>query len=203
MNHLRLVLILITFLKVSFMFSQNGSISLDYFNIIEYNGNVFIDITLSEGNTCNGIHVQRSLDTINFEEINFLEGICGNTSSPTSYNFLDENPILNKTSYYRVEFGNNIFSEIIEILIIDNQENKYQIRPNPSNEETTLYFNSQPGNKNELLLFNIYGTKILSLTSLSNQFYINTSSLNNGLYIFLIKQGSANKNINGQLIVKH
>jgi hypothetical protein len=202
-NYLKLITILISFLRLSCLFSQTGSISLDYFNIDEYNGNVYIDITLSEGNTCNGIIIQRSLDTIYFEEITHLEGICGSTSFPTSYNFLDENPILNQTSYYRVQFGNNIYSEIIEILIIDSKDNEYQLRPHPANNETTLYFNNQPGVSYELTLFSIDGIKIRTSISSSNKFFIETSTLNNGFYIFSIKQGSTNYFINGQLIVRH
>ena len=203
MNYLKLITILISFLRLSCLFSQTGSISLDYFNIKEYNGNVYIDITLSEGNTCNGIIIQRSLDTINFQNITRFGGICGSTSLPTSYKFLDENPILNLTSYYRVQFGNNIYSEIIEILIIDSQDNGYQLRPHPANDETTLYFNNQAGINHELMLFSIDGIKIRTSISSSNKFSIETSTLNNGFYIFSIKQGSTNDFINGQLIVRH
>lgn len=203
LNYLKLIIILISFLKFSSLFSQTGSIALDFFDIKQYNGNVYVDITLSQGNTCNGIIIQRSLDTIYFQNIAQFEGICGNTSSPTRYNFLDENPIQNQTSYYRVKFGNNIYSEIIEILIIDNQNNDYQLRPHPANNETTLYFNNQPGVSYELILFSIDGIKIRTLKSSSNKFFIETSTLNNGFYIFLIKQGSTNYFINGQLIVRH
>lgn len=203
MNYLKLITLLISFLKLSCLFSQTGSISLDYFDIKQYNGDVYVDITLSEGNTCNGIIIQRSLDTIYFQNIAQFEGICGNTSLPTSYNFLDENPILNQTSYYRVQFGNNIYSEIIEILIIDSQDNEYQLRPHPANNETTLYFNNQPGIKYELILYRIDGVKVLKSMSSSNNFPIETSKLNNGFYIFSIKHASANEVINGQLIVKH
>lgn len=203
LNYLKLIIILISFLKFSSLFSQTGSISLDFFDIKQYNGNVYVDITLSQGNNCNGIVIQRSLDTIYFQNIAQFEGVCGNTSSPTSYNFLDENPILNQTSYYRVKFGNNIYSEIIEILIIDSQNNEYQLRPHPANNETTLYFNNQPGFSYELMLFSIDGIKIRTLKSSSDKFFIETSTLNNGFYIFLIKQASTNYFINGQLIVRH
>ena len=203
LNYLKLIIILISFLKFSSLFSQTGSISLDFFDIKQYNGNVYVDITLSQGNTCNGIIIQRSLDTIYFQKIAQFEGICGNTSSPTSYNFLDENPILNQTSYYRVKFGNNIYSEIVEILIIDSQNNEYQLRPHPANNETTLYFNNQPGVSYELMLFSVDGIKIRTSKSSTNKFFIETSTLNNGFYIFLIKQGSTNYFINGQLIVSH
>jgi hypothetical protein len=202
-NYLKLTTILISFLKLSSLFSQTGSISLDYFDIKQFNGNVYVDITLSEGNTCNGIIIQRSLDTIYFQNIAQFEGICGNTSSPTSYNFLDENPIINQTSYYRVKFGTNIYSEIIEILIIDSKDNEFQLRPHPANNETTLYFNNEPGFSYELTLFSIDGIKMRTLISSSNKFFINTSTFNNGFYIFSIKQGSTNYFINGQLIVRH
>ena len=197
LNYLKLIIILISFLKFSSLFSQTGSISLDFFDIKQYNGNVYVDITLSQGNTCNGIIIQRSLDTIYFQNIAQFEDICGNTSSPTSYNFLDENPILNQTSYYRAKFGNNIYSEIIEILIIDSQNNEYQLRPHPANNETTLYFNNQPGVSYELMLFSVDGIKIRTSKSSTNKFFIETSTLNNGFYIFLIKQGSTNYFING------
>ncbi|MCH1613973.1 MAG: T9SS type A sorting domain-containing protein, partial [Flavobacteriales bacterium] len=81
--------------------------------------------------------------------------------------------------------------------------NEYQLSPHPANNETTLYFNNQPGVAYELMLFRIDGIKIRTLKSSSNNFFIETSTLNNGFYIFLIKQGSTNYFINGQLIVRH
>ena len=112
----------ITFLWLlifKFSYSQTINISLDYFNIFEYNNQVFVDITLSPGNTCNGIKLWRSTDSLNFIEVVYLDGVCGNSSYSTTYNLVDSSPILNSLNYYKVQYGSNILSEIYEILVLD------------------------------------------------------------------------------------
>ena len=66
LNKIFLILKILIF-KISL--SQTSNISLEYLNIFDYNNQVFVEITLSPGNTCNGIKLLRSKDSINFEEI--------------------------------------------------------------------------------------------------------------------------------------
>ena len=47
------VILKILIFKISL--SQTSNISLEYLNIFDYNNQVFVEITLSPGNTCNGI----------------------------------------------------------------------------------------------------------------------------------------------------
>ena len=51
---LKYIFIVYIFLS-NVLFSQSGNLSLDNLNIVEYNGQVYVDITISSGNTCNGI----------------------------------------------------------------------------------------------------------------------------------------------------
>ena len=100
----------------NFIYTQN--ITLDNFSISELDGKVYADITLGAGNTCNGIKLLRATDTINFQEIVNVEGVCGNSSTSTNYNLIDENPILNAINFYKVLFGIDNYSETYEILIL-------------------------------------------------------------------------------------
>ena len=156
----------ITFLWLlifKFSYSQTINISLDYFNIFEYNNQVFVDITLSPGNTCNGIKLWRSTDSLNIIEVVYLDGVCGNSSYSTTYNLVDSSPILNSLNYYKVQYGSNILSEIYEILVLDFKETNFQIWPNPANDFTTFYFKNPLA---ELYLFNFYNFSGEKLTTI-------------------------------------
>jgi hypothetical protein len=182
---------------------DNGHPILDKYSVFDAGGKVYISCTISSGNTCNGIDVFRSADSLVFNNIGNIAGICGSTSEPVTYDFVDENPIINKTSYYKLELGGYGYTTILSVLIIDTKEFGFQVRPNPANEKTVIYFDNDNFNDFELTLYNLSGTKVYSSTSSTNYFDINTQNLANGLYFFTIGKSLDQKKIIGKLVVQH
>ena len=182
---------------------EPGHPILDDYNVIEISGKVYIDVTISSGNTCKGIGVQRSDDSLNFVQVGHVGGICGNSSKSVSYSFVDEYPIKNKKSYYRVQLGERGYTTITSITIIDTEEFGFQVRPNPSNEKTTIFFDNPYNDEFQLELFNLSGKKMMQLSSSSNVFDLNTFNLQGGLYFFSISKALDQKKVIGKLVVQH
>lgn len=176
---------------------------LDDFKVFEISGKVFIDVTISSGNTCNGITVWRSADSLSFDKVGEVVGICGNSNSPISYNFTDANPIKNIKSYYKVELGGAGFTNTVSIIIIDTKDFGFQIRPNPANEKATIYYENFSNEEFELILYNLSGSKILVKKSNTNAFNIDTFNLKKGLYFFSIGKSLNQEKVIGKLMVQH
>ena len=183
--------------------NDNGHPILDKYNVFESGGKVYISCTISSGNTCNGIDVFRSEDSLYFDNIGNIAGICGSSSSPVSYDFVDETPILNKTSYYKLELGGYGYSTVTALKVIDTQGFDFQVRPNPANDYSIIYFENDFNNKFELILFNHSGNIILTKETFTNQFDLNTAVLNKGLYFFSITKLASAESVIGKLVVQH
>ena len=71
---------------------------LDDFALDLNQGKVLLAWTIKSGNVCNGIQIYRSPteDSLNFELIEDIQGVCGDLSSPVTYTFTDEHPKQNQ-----------------------------------------------------------------------------------------------------------
>jgi len=116
-NRIFLLLLLIS-QSASVSVAQNHPI-LGKFSISENNGDVYLSWSIIAGSSCNGIQIYRSIDSINFSQIGDIPGVCGSVDFTQTYDFTDNNPVKNKVNYYRLELGNQDFSQIVSIEIID------------------------------------------------------------------------------------
>lgn len=205
-NHLKKYL----YITLTFAFLIIGKTSysqlhpiLDRFDAFEAGGKVYITCVISSGSTCNGIDVFRSEDSTDFITVGHIGGVCGGSSEPITYNFIDENPIKNKPIYYKLELGGYGYTNSIIIEIIDTKEFGFQIRPNPANTETTIYFQNLSNTEYTLNIFNNLGTVLLSSKTTQNVFSINVSSIPSGIYPFAISLDAFNNKVFGKLVIQH
>jgi hypothetical protein len=176
---------------------------LDKLDIYESGGKVYITCIISAGNTCNGIVVLRSTDSVEFSIIGQVIGVCGSNDFPTTYDFVDENPILNKPSYYQLEFGGFAPTEIIRLFIVDYNSNGYQIRPQPAGDQARIYFENQSNKEHSITLFSITGQTILQTNSSGDFFDLSLVHIPSGLYSFQISGNPAEPAIIGKILVQH
>lgn len=179
------LIISILFISSNYLCSAQ-IISLSNFNVIQDNKQVLLYWTIDSGPTCNGIAIMHSTDSINFEEIGTIAGVCGSSSSSTNYSFKDVSPILNKINYYKIRLGFSQFSVIQSLLLEYIEPGKIIIKPNPSTDNLFIGFN----NKNEsfsLMIFNASGSKVFELMDIrENKITINTNAFENGNYYILL-----------------
>ncbi len=187
------------FCTLSNAFTQQTS--LDRFTASEINGRVYLEWIIKAGNTCQGIRILRSTDSINFIQIGDIGGVCGNLSTPQGYDFTDDNPVKNKINYYRLELGGIGLSKIVAVEIIDLESGGYQVRPNPVTSDAIIYF-SNPGKRNcQLNIYTLGGNEVLHKDVGITFFYISKGDLQTGLYLFTITTREGTRLVNGKFFV--
>ena len=123
--------------------SQNEDV-IEYLHASEFNGKVLIAWAITQGNTCNGVIVLHSTDSVNFNQIGSIEGICGSTAESIEYDFTHITPEKNAINYYRLSLGGIGFSWIVSAEVIDMGANTSLVRPNPISENSELLFDNEP-----------------------------------------------------------
>lgn len=189
-------------LMPSKIFAQ-AQLLLDKYEVFEANGHAYINCVIAAGNTCKGITVYRSTDKINYERVGHVAGTCGSVISPTPYQFIDKAPIKNKLLHYKVDLGGYGSTNDISIQIVDTKEYGFQVRPNPANAQTTIYFKNEYNTAFNLNLYNLTGNVVLSQSTFANDFKLDVSGIPAGIYIFHITNGANQQKTVGRLVVQH
>ena len=174
---------------------------LEKFTATEVNDEIVLNWTIEQGSTCNGIDIRRSGDSLNFELIGNIEGICGDEKKPVSYTFVDENPLRNQINYYRLELGSVGSSDIISIKYIDLGDEGYSVIPNPFFDESKVYFENSNNESHELNIYNIEGKILKKDKSDDAYFTLIRNQMNAGMYIFTIENLESDQLKTGKFII--
>ncbi len=198
----KLLFYLLLLIAATSAYAQSHPI-LGKFFVSETKGSVFLSWSIIAGSTCNGIQIYRSVDGINFSQVGEIAGVCGSANFEQPYSFTDNTPVKNKVNYYRLELGSQGISQTVSIEIVDIENSGYQIRPQPANAETKIYFNNNNRKEQQLTLYNVSGIEISTSTTNEDFFKLNTSLLPSGLYFFTISISGTPPTIKGKLLVQH
>ncbi len=174
---------------------------LDKFTVVENNGKVYLNWTISSGRTCKGTQIYRSTDGINYFQIGKIDGICGSSSSPVNYDYTDDHPIKNKVNYYRLELGGNGTSESRSVEYI-NFESGYQVRPNPIIDKARVYFENKTKREHQLSMYTLNGIQVFTTSTNDEFFEISTGTLISGMYLFAIFTDGNVPTARGKLVVQ-
>ena len=174
---------------------------LDDFAIDLNQGKVLLAWTIKSGNVCNGIQIYRSSneDSVNFELIEDIQGVCGDLSSAVSYTFTDETPIPNKVNYYKLLLGQE-FSNVLGIEVLLIPVGSYLLKPHPVRNSSALYFNNSNNHNFELKIFDDFGSIVYLHETNSNKFLLDSTMVASGLYYFTLQNKSNKSIINGKAL---
>jgi hypothetical protein len=133
--------------------------------------------------------IEKSTDAYNFDSI----GVVYPTEIGTyDYQFVDESPIYNGYTYYRlkmVELDNHHYSNISVVQVKD-YINKIILHPNPFNDFIKIQNLGDYFGPCELKIYDSIGKEVLSNSfqfGITNKFEINTKNLSPGMYNAVIK----------------
>ncbi len=178
------------------VFATNLPVELSSFTGVKVNGvNKLSWNTATELNN-SGFELQRSADGKNFTKLAFVNSKSenGNSASPLSYTFVDENP-LRGANYYRLnqvdKDGKSTLSEIVTIK--GDKVSKLEVSaifPNPVKDRLTVKIEGSASEKVSVQVVDLAG-KVLSVQNVQvgigeNQISVNTSKLTNGNYILKV-----------------
>lgn len=148
--------------------------------------------SVSEKNLIN-YEVEKSVDGKNFETIGLVKAT--NTSSTTSYNFIDENIGANAVSYYRLKVnenrGVNSYSNVISILNQATQNVLVDVYPNPAQNRINIRLVDN-SIFNSAIIFDINGKQVLSTQTAEG---IDVSGLLPGVYTINVNTNLAQQKI--------
>lgn len=191
---LRLLYLLI--FQFGFVLVKGQEVSLSNFLLISFDNNIKLHWVIDSGSTCNGIYILRSADSLNFQEIGRIEGVCGSSSSPTRYEFTDSSPISNKTNYYKLRFGYDQYSEISSLYFKDLDGKEYMIRPNPAKENLTISINNPYNKPRRFRLIDFSGQEVLKNENITEQdILLQRNNLKAGIYTFIIEGDNNYKSV--------
>ena len=191
-------LILSIFMNALYSFSQETI--LDQFSAENVSGKVLLAWTIKSGNTCNGIRIYRSDDSLNYTEIGDIQGVCGNSGYAVNYTYQDDSPSLNKVNYYRLNLGGQGLTYSVSVQVIDVGQNDYFLEQNPIGAETKLYFKNLTGEPYFLTIYSADGMHKETKETSSDYFELNQFNYSTGLYYFVLSNSSTNK-IQGKFMV--
>lgn len=177
---------------------ENLSYSL---NVSEASNLVYVRCVLSAGYTCNGILLERSSDSIYFEQIGEIPGICGDANFAVSYEFIDEKPIRNAESFYRLELGGYGYTHVVRIKLIDIGANTIQLRPNPAQNTSTLYIKNRKKHTHQIEVFNLLGSLVYTFNTQNEELTFFTDTWLRGIYLIKVRNTQTSDLHNAKLIV--
>ncbi|MBK9097926.1 MAG: S8 family serine peptidase [bacterium] len=146
-----------------------------------------------------GFEVERSITLNNenttWQKIGFVQG-NGNSNSPKSYNFTDNNPIGGSKFVYRLKQidtdGAYEYSTEVEVELLPTEYELYQNYPNPFNPVTNIKFSLPVQTQLKINLYNMLGELVATIVqgtfeSGYHMVTLNASNLPSGTYIYRLE----------------
>lgn len=151
---------------------------------------VLVRWTMKAGVSCQSPEVERSVDGETFTAIFRYPGICGGGATEESFDYIDPNPILDRTSYYRLKIDDSEYSSIAELsgeLGLKGQG--VWIYPNPANNQFTIDYLDTFGEIEELKIYNAKGKEVQrgTILQLDDSAVQLSTKLSSGIYYLRIR----------------
>jgi hypothetical protein len=194
------LLLLSVLLSGGALFSQTHPF-LSKFTATAIGESIFLAWTIKAGSTCDGIQIFRSADSLNFDKISEIPGVCGDVFESRSYSFTDNTPEKNRVNFYKIGLNENGFSQIVSVDLIVFSNNGYQVRPNPIVNESIIKFENSNHQMHELCVYSLNGSKILQIKTSNDYFSVNRANLSPGIYAFTISSTEQIQQITGKFSV--
>lgn len=173
--------------------------AIDAINVKGDAGGVEMIWKIKAGNTCNGIQILRSLDSISFSTIGTIEGVCGSLEEAQVYTFTDLQPVPNRINYYRILLNDLGYSHTVSLPVIAVQANGYLLFPHPASNFMNLYFSNATLREQTLYIYNVQGQPVATTTTSAEQINLHVSQYPAGLYTFRLLP----LNLSGKFYILH
>lgn len=160
---------------------------LDNFTLFSKNGKVYLTWTISAGQTCVGTQLFRSTDDFNYDLIYQIGGICGLNDRPQTYEYTDEQPILNTVNHYKILLNSTVSDPSLSVIVLDLKEEESTVIPNPIQSDSKVYFENFSNQPAVMYIFSENGTLIHQAETIENFFSLHEVQFaQNGVYYYQI-----------------
>lgn len=185
----RLSLLLLLILTFSSLARAQQESIYSGFDALQSGKSLTLRWTIKAGYSCFGIGIDRSADGENYDRIGSIAGICGDPNVDEPFEFTDTMSLLNRTSYYRLEFGGVGKSELLETEVIVTGQSGYVFVVRQGEGAVRLYFDNPGFSPAEVRVFDISG-RLLYTSSTRDRFFDIPAQLRErtGLWLFQISR---------------
>lgn len=156
---------------------------------------------IGSGQTCNGTFIERSVNAFQWERIGEIPGVCGNSTTPVPYNFIDEFPLLNTINYYRLELGGQGYSTVISVPFYNFSEKGYVLIPNPAWHKAKFYFGNSESEKFKIYIYSVSGILVHKHEGVGSTYEFDVTKNMPGIYVFIISRQGL-QDVTGKLIIQ-
>ncbi len=174
-------LFLVLSFSINLSFSQTTNI-ISYFGGSQLNQTVYLSFTIIAGQTCSGIRIERSSDSLNFYQIGEIAGTCGSVSTPVNYSYTDSFPIKNSDNYYRLAPGNADWSAVIKVYFNAHDKSDVLIIPNPLVTTANINYQNPLTKTVHWKIFDINGKMVNEGSTRDDSFTIDRKIFPSGYY---------------------
>ena len=154
---------------------------------VQFGDSILINWTLTGGNTCYDIHLERAEETTEYEAIYTVAGICGGVDDQY-YSFVDKSELVSGTTYFYILSASAgvIQSEPVEIKYINAGSVQIFIYPNPSIVDISITIDNEYKPAFLVELYSLDGKLMNQSLQYQNLFTINTGHLQGSTYLLKI-----------------
>ena len=167
------------------------------FTALKQPNGVNLQWVIKGGQQCFGIRIFRAGESLLFDEIDHIDGVCGDTEADETYTYFDSNPLANTYNHYRLEMGSQGFTDTIQVFFEDFGTDGYLLVTEPSAGQFRVLFSNDNNRDVVLKVFDISGKLMHEETRTANDFTIRPSGWQSGTYVFRIS-GVAQTDITGK-----
>ena len=185
--------------NVYFSTSSTMPVVFTNFNAIK-NGNL-VNINWSTSSEINnkGFGIERSIDGINFTQIQFVNA-NGNSTVNKNYTVIDNSPIKGMNYYRLVQVDNDgkqTYSSVVSVKFAGNDGLGITFYPNPVKSKLTVQLDNISNNATSLTLVNVEGkvvrSKMLNQQNSNTTISFDVANIIRGVYYLVIKDGQISK----------
>lgn len=171
------------------------------FDLYESEDEVHLTWVIEEGNICQGIEIERSVDGLSFELAGRIDGVCGSFTGATRFDYVDAMPALNRVNHYRLRSQHDVISPVRTIEVVALPTGHVLVKPNPMAGQGAVYFENPTKGLHNLELVDLHGAAVLRMESRSERIDLDVAALENGIYAFVVRDESGAVVAKGRLVV--
>ena len=168
------------------------------FSGIKQPNGILLKWVIKGGKQCDGTKVFRAEDSIEFEQIEHIEGICGSQAVDVTYSYFDNAPASNGYNRYKLEMGFQGFTDTVTVFFEDFGPDAYLLQTDQFAQNYKILFSNDLNTLARLEVYNLSGKLLYTNETLGNDFQLQSSDWRSGLYIFRIS-GVSEADISGKL----
>lgn len=160
---------------------------LSTFTLTDEENGVRLDWTMVAGSTCMGTDIQRSKDSLDFQVVGSIEGLCGSIDGPVDYTFTDTSVPGFGPWYYRLALGLNGSSPVRRVEHLLSSDHDIRVFPNPTEDAVTIVLQAKDQDEVTIGLSDIHGRAVSQHAAAGNVHLYPVGNLPPGTYVVLAR----------------